>query len=322
MRDKITITVTDPHGSKHYTVNQIVKKIALYVFLGILALFLIAASIIFFLDHQANQLNRHIDALKTKSENEELRYAQLHKENRNLYKEISRKSEALDSMADKIDDIEMRIGLKPVPDMDVETRINIAALDTANRMLILQMIPNGYPLEYKGITGKFGWRKHPILGNREFHSGIDLKAAMNTPVYAPADGVVEYAGDHKASGYGKLLILSHNYGFKTYYGHLNSLKVKIGDCVKKGELVALTGNTGLSNGPHLHYEIRYLQMKLNPQNFMVWDVTNFKAIFEKEHRVKWDSLVKMITGLSGRLCPPQTPPAPPSSLPEHTSSAN
>lgn len=322
MRDKMTITVTDPHGSKHYTVNQIVKKIALYFALGILALFLVAASIILFLDNQVNDLNDHIGELKAQSEDEEYRYAQLRKENRELYKEISRKSEALESMEDKIDDIEMRIGLKPVPDLDVETRIDIAALDTANRMLILQMLPNGYPVEYKGTTGKFGWRKHPILGKREFHAGIDLKAALNTPVVAPADGIVEYAGEHEASGYGTLLILSHNYGFKTYYGHLNALKVKIGDSVRKGDVIALTGNTGLSNGPHLHYEVRYLQMKLDPKHFLQWDITHFQAIFEKEHRVKWDSLVKMIAALSGHLCPQQTPQELPSSPKERISSAN
>lgn len=322
MRDKITISVTDTHGSKHYTVKKIIRKISLYFALGILALFLLAASIILLLDNQVNDLGDHIGELKAQSEEEEYRYAQLRKENRELYKKIRRKSEALESMKDKIDDIEMRIGLKPVQNLDIQTRIDIAALDTAKRMLILQMLPNGHPVEYKGTTSKFGWRKHPIIGKREFHAGVDLKAALNTPVIAPADGVVEYAGKHQASGYGTLLILSHNYGFKTYYGHLNALKVKLGDSVRKGDVIALTGNTGLSNGPHLHYEVRYLQMKLDPKHFMRWDITHFQAIFKKEHRVKWDSLIKMIAALSERLCPRQTQQEPPSLPKERKSSAN
>ena len=161
-----------------------------------------------------------------------------------------------------------------------------------DKKFMLQNIPNGYPIKYIGISSKFGWRKHPILHKKEFHTGLDLRAKMNTPVYATADGIVEFAKYHKRSGFGKLLIIDHNFGFKTLFGHLNKIVVKNGDFVHKGELVAYTGNSGLSSGPHLHYEIRYIGVVLNPIYFLKWNLKNYNYIFKKEKKVKWQSLIK------------------------------
>jgi murein DD-endopeptidase MepM/ murein hydrolase activator NlpD len=72
-------------------------------------------------------------------------------------------------------------------------------------------------IKYRGITSKYGWRIHPTLKKREFHPGLDMKASMRTKIYATADGVIEYAGNHKRSGYGRLIIIDHNYGFKTSF---------------------------------------------------------------------------------------------------------
>ena len=145
------------------------------------------------------------------------------------------------------------------------------------------------------VTGRFGWRVHPILKKKEFHRGLDIKASMQTPIKAPADGVIEYAGYHKSSGFGYLIILDHNYGFKTSYGHLSKkMLVKPGQFVKKGEIIGYTGNSGLSTGPHLHYEIRFIARPLDPLNFIQWERKNFDDIFKKENRVSWQSLVKII----------------------------
>lgn len=156
---------------------------------------------------------------------------------------------------------------------------------------LLQFIPNGSPIEYSGITSKFGFRIHPTLDRREFHRGSDMKAEMNTPVYATADGMVEFAGMHKKSGYGNLIILQHNYGFKTYFGHLNKVVIKSGHFIRKGELIAYTGNTGMSNGPHLHYEVRFTSRAINPFWFIKWDIKNYSEIFEKEQTIPWQSLI-------------------------------
>jgi len=105
---------------------------------------------------------------------------------------------------------------------------------------------------------------------------------------------VEYAGYHRKSGYGKLIIIDNSYGFKSYYAHLGKIKVRHGQVIQKGDLIALTGNTGRSNGPHLHYEIRYMQRALNPFWFIKWTMGNYEQIFEKEKRVPWNPLLELI----------------------------
>jgi len=187
--------------------------------------------------------------------------------------------------------------------MSLAQRVDFTKLTSENIATILQFIPNGSPIEYKGITSKYGWRIHPTLHKREFHPGIDMKAKMRTKVYATADGVIEYAGNHRRSGYGKLIIVDNNYGFKTYFGHLYKIKVKAGEYVKKGQFIALTGNSGLSNGPHLHYEVRFIQRPLNPYYFIKWDINNFNKIFKKEKRVPWQSLITMITNIKVKKQP-------------------
>jgi murein DD-endopeptidase MepM/ murein hydrolase activator NlpD len=294
MRNKMTITLTDIHGSNHYTVSQLIKKILLYFVLGIVAFIVLSTTAIYYLNFEVGKRNRTITDLEKKRQKTEQQYEM-------LQAKLQQKSKTLESMESKINDIEERIGLKPLPEMTVQKRIDVAALDTKKRHAILQMIPSGYPVPYKGVTSKYGWRTNPVMHKREFHPGIDLRAKWGTPIHAPADAVVEFAAKDARSGYGKLLILDHNYGFRTLYGHLSRFKVKRGDVVKKGEIVAYTGNTGLSNGPHLHYEIRYLQLTLNPYYFIKWNMGHFNYIFDKEKRIQWDSLIKLIESQNASL---------------------
>ena len=201
------------------------------------------------------------------------------------------KQEELSVVSDRLGDIEMLIGLSPEGEVSLTDRVEIAKLTSEQRSALLKHIPSGSPVVYKGVTSKYGYRIHPTVKTREFHRGTDLRAKMRTEIHATADGVIEYAGNHKASGYGRLIILDHNYGFKTYFGHLNKIKVKSGQYVKKGDLLGLSGNSGMSNGPHLHYEVRFIQRVLNPFWFIKWDIENYSDIFEKEKKVPWQSLV-------------------------------
>lgn len=133
-----------------------------------------------------------------------------------------------------------------------------------------------------------------ILNKKEFHPGIDLRAALNTPIYAPANGVVEYAA-YSNNGYGYSVILIHNFGFKTVYAHMMRKDVvKAGQFVKKGDLLGYTGNTGLSTGPHLHYEVRFINKLLDPKIFIDLNQKNYEQIFDKERRVPWQSLIKAL----------------------------
>jgi murein DD-endopeptidase MepM/ murein hydrolase activator NlpD len=115
------------------------------------------------------------------------------------------------------------------------------------------------------ITSVFGWRRHPITGDRRFHSGIDLGAAMGTPVLAAATGQVEMA-DYMG-GYGLAVILNHNSTQQTLYGHMSKIFVQPGQWVERGTAIGLVGSTGNSTGPHLHFEIR----QLSPQGWVATD---------------------------------------------------
>jgi murein DD-endopeptidase MepM/ murein hydrolase activator NlpD len=101
----------------------------------------------------------------------------------------------------------------------------------------------------------------------EFHSGIDIGVPEGTSVHATASGVVEYAGDQR-SGYGNVVYINHPGGFITIYGHNSRLLVTPGQSVKAGDVIALSGNTGYSSGPHVHYEIRYQSQVVDPAPFM------------------------------------------------------
>ncbi|HOA06890.1 MAG TPA: LysM peptidoglycan-binding domain-containing M23 family metallopeptidase [Spirochaetota bacterium] len=115
------------------------------------------------------------------------------------------------------------------------------------------------------LTSSFGTRKDPFTGEHEFHEGIDLACPLGTPVRTARDGIIVVAGNE--GGYGNLVVVRHSNGYETYYGHLSKFLVKEGQRVKKGDIVALSGNTGRTTGPHLHYEIRKNGKALNPKYF-------------------------------------------------------
>jgi murein DD-endopeptidase MepM/ murein hydrolase activator NlpD len=120
-----------------------------------------------------------------------------------------------------------------------------------------------YPLRGGRRTSGFGMRRNPFNRQKfQFHTGVDLACRINTRVYAARSGKVIFSGFK--GGYGKLVILAHEHGYRSYYGHLNRAKVKTGSHVKRGEVIALSGNTGRTTGPHLHFEIRKSGRPINP----------------------------------------------------------
>ncbi len=112
------------------------------------------------------------------------------------------------------------------------------------------------------ITSGYGWRTHPIFHTREFHTGIDIAAAWGAPIEAAADGMVLFTG--WMTGYGMLVILDHGSGISTTYSHLSSYGIKVGDRVRRGQVIARIGSTGWSTGPHLFFEVRQNGQPLNP----------------------------------------------------------
>lgn len=113
------------------------------------------------------------------------------------------------------------------------------------------------------LTSPFGWREHPVDGEEKFHNGVDLAVNMGTQVKAFADGVVDYIGDDPDQ-YGLYLQISHANGVKSFYAHCSQLLVSQGQTVKAGDTVALSGDTGNTTGPHLHLELRFNGVRINP----------------------------------------------------------
>lgn len=118
----------------------------------------------------------------------------------------------------------------------------------------------------------FGIRMHPILGKIRPHNGIDLTAPRGTKIYATADGEVVQA-NYTTGGYGKKILIDHGYGYKTLYGHCQKILVEPGQKVKRGEVIGLVGNTGLSTRSHLHYEVWINNRPVNPINYYANDLS-------------------------------------------------
>ena len=122
-----------------------------------------------------------------------------------------------------------------------------------------------WPVKSGRITSKFGNRNHPVLKSVKFHRGVDIAVSLGTPVYAGIRGIVTFAG--KRGNYGNLVEIEGSDGIKVRYAHLSKIDVVAGQRVSAGEKVAETGNTGMSTGPHLHYEIIVDDNPVNPLNF-------------------------------------------------------
>ncbi|MBB5711966.1 murein DD-endopeptidase MepM/ murein hydrolase activator NlpD [Sphingomonas xinjiangensis] len=114
------------------------------------------------------------------------------------------------------------------------------------------------------FSSSFGMRRHPILGYVRMHRGVDIAAPWGSPVFAASDGTVQIAG--RSSGYGNLIKLNHGNGYGTGYGHLSRILVRPGQHVRKGQQIGAVGNTGLSTGPHLHYEMYKNGVAVNPRS--------------------------------------------------------
>lgn len=123
-------------------------------------------------------------------------------------------------------------------------------------------MPSLMPVFARAMTSGFGWRQHPVLGTLRAHSGIDLAASFGSPIIATSDGVVNTSG--WSGGYGLLVALDHGAGLQTRYGHMSRLNVVGGQAVRKGDVIGYVGSTGMSTGPHLHYEIRVNGQAVNP----------------------------------------------------------
>lgn len=142
-------------------------------------------------------------------------------------------------------------------------------------------IPAIQPISNKqlvAIASGFGVRIHPIYKVKKMHTGIDFAAPIGTPIYATADGKIEEVSV-KFSGYGKMIVINHGFGYKTRYAHMHDFAVRSGQNIKRGELIGYVGDTGVSTAPHLHYEVMMNGVLINPVHYFFNDLT--PAEYEK-----------------------------------------
>ncbi len=271
------ITVSTPFGHKSFTLGRIKKRV-LISFTVFSVLFLVFGSIGLFFSLSNNFVLEELLETTKRS------YQEMVAENKGLKSIVDAEMALKEKEANAKNLITFRSESTAAP------KLELSSVSVEQKTMLLKNIPNGYPVPFQGVTSDFGSRNHPVLGRSIFHEGIDLKADIGTKVYSAADGIVEttkYNG-----GYGNMLVVMHAYGFKSVYAHLSRFAVRPGDFVKKGQLIAFSGNTGLTAGPHLHYEVRFMGEPINPEPFLKWNYTNFAYLFEKEKKVRWASLVE------------------------------
>ncbi len=158
----------------------------------------------------------------------------------------------------------------------IQTKSFDEIIDLAkNKEEMVKSIPAIQPISNKDLTrvaSPFGVRIHPYYKVLKMHTGMDFTAPTGTEVYATGDGVIVDI-DRSKRGYGNTIIIDHGFGYKTLYAHLSEIIVGVGRKVKRGEVIGLVGNTGMSLAPHLHYEVRKQDEPINPINFYFNDLT-------------------------------------------------
>ncbi|MDG5766485.1 M23 family metallopeptidase [Balneolales bacterium ANBcel1] len=164
-----------------------------------------------------------------------------------------------------LESIERRLNIQKLSFEEIKTHYN-------ENQELMRNIPAIRPVSGILLSG-FGMRRHPVLGYNRMHEGVDFRARTGTPIYATGDGVVKSTS--RRGTYGLMLVIDHGYGYETRYAHLSAVAdgISPGTEVSRGQLVARSGNSGVTSGPHLHYEVRRDGRPVDPLNYMFADIT-------------------------------------------------
>ncbi len=149
---------------------------------------------------------------------------------------------------------------------DRSSQLQVLESVLMNRNLQAELLPKGRPILQGWLSSRYGMRTDPFSGKRDFHAGVDFAGKEGSPVVATGAGVVTWAGNR--SGYGKLIEINHGGGYATRYGHNRKILVKVGETVKKGQIIGEMGSTGRSTGPHVHFEVLRNGRTVNPAKYI------------------------------------------------------
>ena len=177
-------------------------------------------------------------------------------------------TELVKSMTSQLNNLSLRLAYQD------QSYVSIADM-VKNKAKLLNAIPSIQPVSNKNlnrIASGFGYRIDPVYKDRRPHQGLDFTAPQGTPIYATADGTVKEVG-FTTSGFGNRVVINHGYGYETLYGHMYRFKARVGQKVKRGEVIGYVGNTGKSTGPHCHYEVHRGGRPVDPIYYFYNDLT-------------------------------------------------
>ncbi|MCX9714938.1 M23 family metallopeptidase [Vibrio cholerae] len=289
MKERMIVSVSSIRGTQHFYLGKVfrfaLKSMGYIILVGGGT----TIGVIFYLKNQVDFAKLKQKELESQSVFLLEEVSSLSELKENLESDLAVHEERSQIVSERLGDLEKVLGVNET-DSELESRLDYAALTSSLRILMLAKIPSGSPVLGARTSSGYGKRIHPVTGQLKIHRGQDFAVNIGTPIYATADGVVEVTRISK-TGSGNFIRLLHAYGFSSSYSHLHKFVVKNGDFVKKGDLLAYSGNSGLSSGPHLHYEIRFIGRPLDPRPFVDWEINNFETIFTKVRGIRWEYLV-------------------------------
>lgn len=183
-----------------------------------------------------------------------------------ILKNFNNESVDLDDISELLENFTTKIEFEKTQYKQISTKLK-------QNNSLYESIPAIKPCNGRLAHSGFGMRFHPILKSRRMHNGIDIVTYSGTPVHAAGKGVISFTG--RRGGYGLAVEINHGFGYRSIYAHLSKINVKPGQPVKRGDLIAQSGNTGLSTGPHLHYEVQHNGVKMDPEDFFFSDLSLF-----------------------------------------------
>lgn len=286
MSNPLLITIATRNSARQYRLRKWLLWSLLFIWIATIGL-------MYSSQQQAQSLQRQLSNAENNYRDSLQSLQQLRRSEQQLFSQIDNQYDRWRQVEARLRGVEVLAG-KVAVDMTplatpYENRLTSVYQELQLRQQMLSKIPNGSPMLYRRISSRFGSREHPISHKRHRHTGIDLRADRGEPIYATADGYVQQARDNYNRGYGNMVTLSHQMGFDTRYAHMDSVAVKYGQFVRKGDIVGYCGNSGDSTASHLHYEVRFLGNAIDPKPFMKWELANYQQIFETVGTLPWDS---------------------------------
>jgi murein DD-endopeptidase MepM/ murein hydrolase activator NlpD len=281
MRERLYITISDARSVRQFSVHNLVARGLMYALSGHAALVLVGLLALGWIAWEIDALNLTRQALATEvqadAQAKTSQRSKAESELQDIEKQIQKKREEL-GIINRV--------TKPIP----SSSANDKKVGGGVAQNLKPFLPMGAPLSGGQVSSTFDMRLHPVFQKRQFHNGIDFDIAKHTPVKATADGVVDSVAKSD-DGFGLMVSLRHAFNFKTVYAHLDKTHVAQGQIVRKGEVIAITGNTGLSTAPHLHYEVRLDEKPLNPQPFVHAEAEGVSRLIKQARSAPWASLI-------------------------------